>query len=86
MRNERLQVQDSILLLKIKTLAKAGRTLHEGRKVTGSRQYSAIKKSLWKGRQNSASGTRGCRFRTMFCCKKIILARQAEHFIQDKRL
>ena len=44
MKNERLQVQDSIVLLKIGTLAKAGRTLHEGREVTGSGQYSAIKK------------------------------------------
>ena len=37
MKNERLQVQDSIVLLKTGTLAKTGRTLHEGREVTGSR-------------------------------------------------
>ena len=44
MKNERLQIQDSIVLLKTGTLEKAGRTLYEGREVTDSGQYSAIKK------------------------------------------
>ena len=38
---------------------KVGRTMHQAREVIGSRQYSAIKKSLWQGRQNTASGARG---------------------------
>ena len=67
MRNERLQVQDNTVRLKTGTLAKAGKTLHEGREVTGSRQYSAIKKSLWQGRQNSASSTRVYRFKIVKC-------------------
>ena len=43
-RDERLQVQDSILLLKKKHCGKATRTVHQGREVTRSGQYSAIKK------------------------------------------
>ena len=35
MRKERLQVQDSILLVKKPTLTKAGKTLHQGQKVIG---------------------------------------------------
>ena len=42
--------------------------------------------SLWQGRQNGGSGTRGFRFRTVFCCKKNILARQAKRRIRDERL
>ena len=51
---------------------KATRTLQQGRGFTGSGQYSAVgkKKSLRQGYQDSASGTRGYTFRTVFCCEK----------------
>ena len=50
---------------------KATRTVHQGRGFTGSGQYSAVKKkSLRQGYQDSASGTRVYRFRTVFCCEK----------------
>ena len=42
-RDERLQVEDSIL---------------------------PLKKTLWQGMQDTASGTRGYRSRTVFCCFK----------------
>ena len=81
MRNERLQVQDNILLEK-NLFGKAGKTLHPRREVTGLGHYVAVKKSFWQGRQNTASSTRGYRFKTVFCCKKVILAMQAEHSVE----
>ena len=41
------------------------------REITGSGQYSAVKKIIARqGYQDSASGTRVYRFRTVFCCGK----------------
>ena len=45
------------------------------------------KNSLWQGQQDSASGTRGYKFRTILCCnKKFTMARQERHCIRDERL
>ena len=44
-KDERLQVQDNSLLLKNFTLAKAGRTVHQGREVIGSGHSSLLLKN-----------------------------------------
>ena len=53
-KDKRLQVEESIFCFKEYHCSKPGKTLHEGREVIGSGQYSAIKKSLWQGRQDTA--------------------------------
>ena len=48
---------------------KVGKTLHEEGEVAGSGQYFAAKnKHFGKGREDTASGPRGYRLRTAFCC------------------
>ena len=54
-----------MLLLKI-CCGKANNTPRQGPKVTGLGQYSTIKKVLCLGKQDSASGMRGYRFRIVF--------------------
>ena len=64
MRDERLQVQYSILLLKKCYCGKASRTLPEGQQVTGLVQYFAIKNNhSWEARQDTAAETRSYKFK-----------------------
>ena len=87
MRNERLSFRDSILLLKIWTLAKTSKTLHEEREVTGIGQYSAIKK-IALARQ-AKHCIRDKRLQVQGCIllfKKFTLARQVGHCMRNERL
>ena len=66
-RDERLHVQDSILLLKTIIVARQARHCIKDKSLQVEDSILLPKKLLWQGKQDTESRTSGYRFKIVFC-------------------
>ena len=91
-KDERLQVEDTVLktvffYFKKYRCGKPSKTLHEGREVTSSRQYLAVKKiTIARYEEHCMRDERLQVQDNILLLKATTLARQAKHCISDERL